>query len=169
MNENRKFLTLKVSGFGYMGSVRASENGKYMDFSISSSYGEGTETNWSRCRIVGAELVEWFQGRLAETGYNFVHLDQVGLECAPAVKLENGTYKNFEARLIIYSRAQIRLLATEKAILRRHGVVEEKAASKPAAKPAAKAPAKPVAKPVAKTVAKPAVKRAPKPIAGDWG
>ena len=161
MEQNRKFLTLKTSGFGYMGTVRASENGKFLDFSISSSYGEGTETNWTRCRVVGADLVEWFLAKVEETGYNLVHLDGVGLECAPAVKLENGTYRNFEARLIIYSRAQIRLLATEKAIMRRHGVVEEKVVSKPAAKPAAKAPAKPVAKP--------AVKRAPKPIAGDWG
>lgn len=160
--ENRKFLTLKVSGFGYMGTVRPSENGKFLDFSLSSSYGEGTETNWTRCRIVGSELVEWFQGRVEETGYNFVHLDQVGLETPPAVKQADGTWKNYEARLIIYSRAQVRLLATEKAILRRHGVVEEPKA--------AKAPAKPAVKPVAKPAAKPAAKRPAKPtaIAGDW-
>lgn len=162
MEQHRKYLTLKVSGFGYMGTVRPSENGKFLDFSISSSYGEGTETNWSRVRIVGAELVEWFVNRVEETGYNFVHLDGAGLETPPAVKQQDGTWKNFEARLIVYSRAQIRLLATEKAILRRHGVVEEKAA-KPVAKPAAK--------PVAKPAVKPAVKRPTKPttaIAGDW-
>lgn len=164
MEQNRKFLTLSVNGFGYMGTVRASESGKYLDFSISSSYGEGTETNWSRVRVVGAELVEWFTSRLEETGYNYIHINGGGLETPPATKLQDGTYKNYEARIIVYSRAQIKLLATEKAILRRHGVVEE---PKAASKPAAKAPAKPVAKPAAKPVAK----RPAKPtaaIAGDW-
>jgi hypothetical protein len=165
-NENRKFLTLKVSGFGYMGKTRPSENGKYMDLSLSSSYGTD-ETNWTRVRIVGSELVEWFEARVEETGYNYVFIDGAGLETPPATKLEDGTYRNYEARLIVYSRAQIRLLPTEKALLRRHGVVEEKVA----AKPAAKAPAKPAAKPAVKPAVKPAAKRPAKPttaIAGDW-
>lgn len=161
MEIQRKFLTLKTFGFGYMGKQPVvGASGKYADFSVSSSYGEGTETNWTRVRIVGQELVTWFTGKVEETGYNFVHLDGAGLE-TESWQEEDGTWKN-GTRLIVYSKAQIRLLATEKALMRRHGVEEP---AKPAAKAPAKAPAKPAAKPAAKA---PARRPATKAVAGDW-
>jgi hypothetical protein len=164
MEIQRKFLTLKVSGFGYMGKQPViGASGKYADFSVSSSYGTD-DTNWTRVRLVGADLVTWFTGKCEETGFNFVHLDNCGLE-TESWQDDDKQWHN-ATRLICYSKAQIRLLATEKALLRRHGVEEP-------AKPAAKAPARPAAKPAAKAPAKAAAKAAPRrpaaaSVAGDW-
>jgi hypothetical protein len=158
MEQNRKFLTLKVSGFGYMGKQPViGASGKYADFSVSSSYGT-EDTNWTRVRLVGQELVNWFVAKADESGYNFVHIDGAGLE-TESWQSDDKAWHN-ATRLIVYSKAQIRLLATEKALMRRHGVVEEPA--KAPAKPAAKAPARP-----AKPAAKPAARKSA-PVAGDW-